>query len=53
MYCHPAYLTYIQGTSGEMLDWMEHRVKTRLSGEISITNRYADDTTFMEESEEN
>ena len=37
MYCHPAYLTYIQGTSGEMLDWMEHRVETRLPGEISIT----------------
>ena len=37
MYCHPAYLTYIHGTSGEMSDWMEHRVETRLPGEISVT----------------
>ena len=23
-YCHPAYLTYMQSTSWEMLDWMKH-----------------------------
>ena len=22
--CHPAYLTYMQSTSWEMLDWMKH-----------------------------
>ena len=24
VYCHPAYLTYMQSTSYEMLDWMKH-----------------------------
>ena len=35
--CHPAYLTSLQSTSWEMLDWMKHKVESRLSGEISIT----------------
>ena len=38
VYCHPAYLTYMQNTSGEMLGWMKHRLETRLLGEISITS---------------
>ena len=25
MYCHPAYLTYMQSTSCEMLGWMKHK----------------------------
>ena len=25
VYCHPAYLTYMQSTSWEMLDWMKHK----------------------------
>ena len=37
VYCHPVYLTYIQSTSWEMLGWKNHKVKSRLSGEISIT----------------
>ena len=24
VYCHPAYLTYMQSTSCEMPDWMKH-----------------------------
>ena len=36
VYCHPAYLTY--STSWEMLDWMKHKLKSRLPGEISITS---------------
>ena len=24
VYCHPTYLTYMQSTSSEMLDWMKH-----------------------------
>ena len=35
-----------------MLDWKKHKLESRLPGEISITNRYADDTTLMAESEE-
>ena len=38
VYCHPAYLTYMQGTSFEMLDWMKHKLESRLLGEISITS---------------
>ena len=36
VYCHPAYLTYVQSTSWEMLDWMKHKLESRLPGEISI-----------------
>ena len=38
VYCHPAYLTYMQSTSCEMLDWMKHKMESRLPGEISITS---------------
>ena len=37
VYGHPAYLTYMQGTSCEMLGWKKHRLESRLPGEISIT----------------
>ena len=35
-----------------MLDWMKHKLESRLPGEISITLRYPEDTTLMTESEE-
>ena len=35
-----------------MLGWRKHKLESRLPGEISITSRYADDTTLMAESEE-
>ena len=38
VYCHHAYLTYRQNTSREMLDWMKHKLESRLPGEISITS---------------
>ena len=38
VYCHLAYLTYMQSTSCEMLDWMKHKLESRLPGEISITS---------------
>ena len=38
VYCHPAYLTYMQSTSGEMQEWMKHKLESRLPGEISITS---------------
>ena len=37
VYCHPISLTYMQSTSCEMLDWMKHKVESRLQGEIPIT----------------
>ena len=52
IYCHPAYLTYIQSTSYEMLGWMKHKLESRLPGEISINLRFSNDTTIMTEREE-
>ena len=36
VYCHPAYLAYMQSTSCEMQGWMKHNQQPRLLGEISI-----------------
>ena len=36
VYCHPAYLTYIQNPSCEMLGWKKHKLESRLPGDISI-----------------
>ena len=36
VYCHPAYLTYMQSTSCEMLGWMKHKLESRVPGEASI-----------------
>ena len=38
VYCHPAYLTYMQGTSYKMLGWMKRKLESRLQKEISITS---------------
>ena len=38
VYCHPAYLTYMQSISHEMPGWMKHKLELRLPGEISITS---------------
>ena len=36
--CHPVYLTYMQSISCEMLDWMKHKLESRLPEEISTTS---------------
>ena len=38
VYCHPAYLTYMQSTSGKMLDWKKHKLESGFLGEISTTS---------------
>ena len=38
VYCHPAYLTYMQSTSCEMLGLMKLKLKSRVPGEISMTS---------------
>ena len=38
VYHHSVYLTYMQNTSREMLGWMEHKLESRITGEISITS---------------
>ena len=52
VYCHSAYLTYMQSTSCEMLDWMKHKLESRLSGEISVTSDTQMTTALMAEREE-
>ena len=38
VYCHSAYLPYVQITSWKMPGWMKHKLESRLPGEISITS---------------
>ena len=38
VYCHPAYLTYMQSTSYKMLGWMTRKLESRLQGETSTTS---------------
>ena len=38
VYCHPAYLTYMQSTTCEMQGWMKHKLELKLLGEISTTS---------------
>ena len=38
VYFHLAYLTYMQSTSGEMQDWMKHKLESSFQGEIWITS---------------
>ena len=52
VYCHPAYLTYMQSTPWEMPGWMKHKVESTLPGGNINNLRYADDTTLVAESKE-
>ena len=58
VYCHLAYLTYMQSTSCEMPNCMKHSRLDEAQAGIKIARRhinklrYADDTTLMAESEE-
>ena len=38
VYCHPAYLTYMQSTSWETLNWRKHKLESILPEETSITS---------------
>ena len=51
VHCHPAYLTYMQSTSCNMLGWMK-QAGIKISGRNINNLRYAEDTTIMAESEE-
>ena len=52
IYCHSAYLTYMQSTSCEMLGCMNHKLESRLPGEISTTSDTQMTLLLMVESEE-
>ena len=51
LFCYPAYLTYMQSTSWETLDWKK-QAEIKISGRNINNLRYAHDTTLMAESEE-
>ena len=51
VYCHAAYLTYMQSTSCEMPGWMKHKLESRLPRETSTASDMQMITTLMSESE--
>ena len=52
VYCHLAFLTYMQNTSCKMSGWMKHKLESRLPGEISITSDMQMTPPLMAEMEE-
>ena len=52
VYCHPAYLTYMQSTLCKMPGWRETEAGIKIAGRNMNSLRYADDTTLLAESEE-
>ena len=52
VFCHLAYLTYMQNTSWEMPGWMNHKLESWLQGEISTTSDMQTTPTLMAEIEE-
>ena len=50
VYCHPTYLTYMQSTSKEALEWTKHKLESRLQGEKSITSNMQMTPHLMAES---
>ena len=38
VYCHPAYLTFMQSTTLETLGWMKHKMESRFPGDTSIAS---------------
>ena len=53
VYYHPAYLTYMQGTPWEMPSWMEHKLESRLLGEIPITSDMQMTTPLLQKVKKN
>ena len=53
VYCHPAYLTSMQSTSWETLDWKETQAGIKIARRNINNLRYADNTTVMADIEEN
>ena len=51
VYCHSAYLTYMQNTAWEITGWMKHKLESKFGRNINNL-RHADDTTLMAEIKE-
>ena len=52
VYCHPAYLTYMQNISCDKPGWMKHKAGIKIARRNINNLRYADDTTLIAKSEE-
>ena len=52
VYCHPAYITYMQSTSCKMPSWMTQQARIKIAAGKISNLRYADDTIVMAESKE-
>ena len=52
VYCHPAYLTYMQSISCKTPGWMKHKLGIKTARRNINNLRYADDIILMAESEE-
>ena len=52
VYCHLAYLTYMQSTSCEMPGWIKQQAGIKIAGRNINNLRYTDDTTFTAENKE-
>ena len=52
IYCHLAYLTYMESTSCKMPVWIKQQAGIKIAGRSINNLRYADDMTLMAESEE-
>ena len=53
VYCHCAYLTYMQRTSCEMPGWVKHKLESRLLGEISVTSDMQMTPTLWQKAKKN
>ena len=53
VYCHPAYLTYMQSTPCEILGWMKHMQESRLQREISVTSDFQMTPPFWQKVKKN
>ena len=53
VYCHPAYLTYIQTTSCEMLGWIKHKLESSFPGEVFITSDTQMTTSLWQKAKKN
>ena len=52
VYCHLAYLIYMQSTSRKMSGWMSYRPESRLLEETATTSNMQVHTTLVAEREE-
>ena len=53
IFCHAAYLTYMQSASWEMPGWMKLQAGIKITGRNINNLRYADNTTLWQKAKKN